>query len=208
MTKERDLWLRTTLFAGEGHWGEDTVTELVINCYQQDKKSTEPMAVGVSTWQRPPDTSFPARMKSAANYQVSRLARIEGRQHGYADMILLNQAGRIAEASASCVLMVRDGSVFTPPTYEGCLESITINIVESLCGTLGIPFSRRPIERTELLVADEIALAGTLMELGVVNNFAGRKMPTKMPVLDRIIDEYWACARAKRSHPSVKLTPV
>ena len=110
MTKERDLWLRTTLFAGEGHWGEDTVTELVINCYQQDKKSPEPMSVGVSTWQRPSDTSFPARMKSAANYQVGRIARIEGRQHGYADMILLNQAGRIAEASASCILMVRDAA--------------------------------------------------------------------------------------------------
>ncbi|HXY20403.1 MAG TPA: aminotransferase class IV [Gemmatimonadales bacterium] len=208
MTKERDLWLRPTLFAVEGHWGLDTVTDLVITCYNQDKKKPEPIEIGVSTWQRPLDTGLPTRVKSAANYQISRLARIEGRRQGCDDMILLNQWGRVAEATGSCVLMVRNGRVATPPPHEGCLESITVNIVEALCGTLGIPFERRPIDRTELMVADEVALAGTLMELGVVKRLDFRAMPAATPVLGRITDEYWACVRGQKRHPAVQLTPV
>jgi branched-chain amino acid aminotransferase len=208
MTKERDLWLRPTLFAIEGHWGLDTVTDLVITCYNQDKKQPEPIEIGVSTWQRPLDTGLPARVKSAANYQISRLARIEGRRQGFGDMILLNQWGRVAEATGSCVLMVREGRVATPPPHEGCLESITVNIIEALCGTLGIPFVRRPIDRTELMVADEVALAGTLMELGVVKRLDFRAMPAATPVLARITDEYWACVRGQRQHAAVQLTPV
>ena len=55
--------------------------------------------------------------------------------------------------------------VYTPPATEGALESITVNIVEALAKSLGIEFSRRPIDRTELLIADEIAICGTLAEV-------------------------------------------
>ena len=66
-------------------------------------------------------------------------------------MILLNQWGRVAEATGACVLMVRDGQVFTPPPSEGRLESITVQIVGEICRSLGIDFIERPIDRTETL---------------------------------------------------------
>lgn len=208
MDPKRDLWLRPTLFSIDGHWGEWTVADVVITCYLLDKKRPEPIEVGVSTWRRPADAAMPTRIKSAANYQAGRMARIEGRRQGFSDMILLNAWDRVAEATGSCVLVVRDGRVLTPPPYEGCLESITVDIIERLCGSLGIDFERRPIDRSELLVADEIALAGTLMELGVVKRFEFREMPERNPVVERISDEYWACVRAERSHPEVRLTSV
>ncbi len=205
---ETDLWLRPTLFAVEGHWGADTVTDLVITCYQQPKRRPEPIRVGISTWQRPLDNAYPARIKCAANYQVGRLARIEGRRQGFDDMVLLNSWGRVAEATGSCVILARDGRLVTPPPHEGCLESITVGIVEALCARLGIPFERRPVERSELLVADEVALAGTLMELGVVTQLDARAMPGETPLLDAVADLYWACMRAEASDPAVRLTPV
>jgi branched-chain amino acid aminotransferase len=208
VTNERDLWMRTTLLAVEGNWGEDTVSDLVITSYHQDKKRPEPIDVGVSTWHRSADTSLPARIKSAANYQLGRLARIEGRPRGYSDMILLNSASRVAEATGSCVLLVRDGRVSTPPHYEGCLESITVNIVEGICRTLAIPFERRPIERTELLVADELWLVGTLMELARVKSVDGYALPQAAPVLSRVADEFWLCVRGEREHPLIRLTPL
>ncbi len=208
LQKDRDLWLRPTLLAIEGHWGVDTVSDLAITCYQQEMKRPDPIDVGVSTWQRPIDSSLPARIKSAANYQIGRFARIDGRRQGFSDMLLLNAWGRVAEATGSCVLMVRDGRLSTPPAYEGCLESITVNIVESLCKALGIPFERRPMDRTELMTADEIALAGTLMEIGVVRRLEGRTMPPDTPILDRIRDEFWACVRGLRTNDAVSLTPV
>jgi branched-chain amino acid aminotransferase len=208
MVPERDLWLRPTIFAVEGHWGEQTKVDLVITCYHQDKKRPEPMDIGISTWQRPSDAALPARIKSAANYQIGRLARIEGRRQSYDDMVLLNAAGRVSEASASCVLMVRNGQVITPPATEGCLESITVSIVEALCQKLGVCFERRPIDRTELTVADEIFLAGTLMELARVRSLESRPLPTQTPIHDGISDEFWAAVRGERPHPAVTVTAV
>jgi branched-chain amino acid aminotransferase len=208
ITKERDLWLRPTVLPIEGHWGADTVTDLVVTCYQQEKKKPDSIRVGISTWQRPLDNALPARIKCAANYQAGRLARMEGRRHGFDDMILLNQWGRVAEATGSCVILARDGHLVSPPPHEGCLESITVNIVESLCRQLSIPFERRPVDRSELLIADEIALAGTLMELGVVRQLDGRAMPPGTPLLTAVGNLFWACARGESTHPSIRLTPI
>jgi branched-chain amino acid aminotransferase len=208
ISKDHDQWLRPTLFAVEGNWGVDTVTDLVITSYHQDKVKPGSVEIGFSTWQRALDTALPARIKSAANYQANRLARIEGRRQGFSDMVMLNQWGRVGEATGSCVLMYRDGRVATPPAYEGCLESITVNIVEALCRTLGIPFDRRPIDKTELMIADEICLAGTLMELGIVRRLESRAMPSASPVFDRVADEFWAILRGRKLHPAVKLTAV
>ena len=120
---------------------------------------------------------------------------------------MLNQQGRVAEATGSCLLMVREGSVVTPPASEGCLESITVNIIESLCESLGLPFERRPIDRTELRIADELALTGTLTEVAIVQRFEDREMPDAR-VLSRLRDEYFACARGLKANPLMSLTPV
>jgi branched-chain amino acid aminotransferase len=61
---------------------------------------------------------MPPRIKTGANYQVARLARIEGRSRGYEDMVVLNESGRVAESTGACVLVVRGGKVYTPPASE------------------------------------------------------------------------------------------
>jgi branched-chain amino acid aminotransferase len=80
-------------------------------------------------------------------------------------MVLLNQAGRVAEATGAALVMVRDGVVITPPATEGALESITLVIVFELAESLGLKTEKRPIDRTELHICDEIAIVGTLAEL-------------------------------------------
>src|SRR5262245_43869417 len=144
---ERDMWFRTSLYVIEGHWGEGTSADLIVTAYHTDKVVPQAIDIGVSTWRRSVDVALPARVKAGTNYQVARLARIEGRARGWDDMVLLNQEGRVAEATGACVLMVRDGVVYTPPATEGALESITLDVVESLAATLGIKFVRRPIDR-------------------------------------------------------------
>jgi branched-chain amino acid aminotransferase len=171
------MWLRTTLFVVEGHWGEGTRADLFITAYHTASSPPEPADIGVSTWQRAPDLALPCRIKTSTNYQVARLAKIEARGRGYSEMVLLNQHGRVAEALGTCILMVRDGCVVTPPPWEGALESITVDLVEQLCKSLCIGFVRRPIERSELAVADEIALAGTLAEVTRVQTLEGVPLP-------------------------------
>lgn len=201
--RDKDMWMRPTLYVVEGHWGEDTRAELVVTAFQESKRRPDPVDIGVSSWRRSTDAALPARIKTTANYQVARLARIEGRKNGFAEMVLLNQYDRVAEATGCCILMVRDGTVVTTPPSEGRLESITAKIVESLCESLGIPFEERPVDRTELLVADEVCLAGTLSELVRVNRVEDAHLPDETPVFDRIADRFWDAVRGTDPHPAV-----
>lgn len=205
---DRDMWARTTLFVTDGHWGENTVSDLVVTAYHQEKKPPQPIKIGVSTWRRSSDVALPARIKTSSNYQVSRLARIEGKPLGYEDMVLLNQSGRVAEATASCLLMVRGETIVTAPATEGALESITLDIVESLAQSLGIKFARRPIDRTELLIADEIGVCGTLHEVTLAHTIEGFALSEKSPILGAVQRRYLDAVRGIDPHPSVELTAL
>lgn len=208
LIREQDMWVRATLFVVEGHWGEGTVADLVLTAYHQPKRRPAPIDVGVSTWRRASDVVLPPRIKTSTNYQVARLARIEGRGRGYSDMVLLNQWDRVAEATGSCILLVRDGKVATPPPSEGVLESITVNIVESLAQSLAIPFTRRPIDRTELYVADALALAGTLAELAPIGSIDDHRLPEESPIVDALSDRFWDAVRGTEPHAAVERSIV
>lgn len=207
LVAERDLWFRPTLYVTEGHWGEGTRADLVVTAFTQQKNDPDPMRLGVSTWRRSPDVSLPTRVKCSANYVVARLARMEARRLGYDDAILLNQAGRVAEATGACVVIVGKGRVVTPPASEGCLDSITIDVVEGICHELGLPFERRPIERSELLAASECGLAGTISELTLVEEIDGFHYD-QSGLLSRIRQRYLEFARGECGLPGFELVPL
>jgi len=205
---DKDMWVRATLFAIEGHWGEGTVADLYLTAYHQSKEPPAPVSIGVSTWQRCSDITMSPRIKTGTNYQVARLARIEGRKRGFSEMVLLNQFGRVAEATGACLLVVRDGCVITSPTYEGRLESITLEIVRRICESLAIPYIERPIDRTELHIADEIRLVGTLAELTPVRQVDEYELPPTSPLTDMIAEVFWAAVRGTSPHPAIELTAI
>lgn len=202
---DRDMWVRATLYGTEGHWGVDTQSDLVLTAFHQPKAPPEPWPTGVSAWCRADDNALPARIKTSANYFVARMAKIEGRDRGYTEMILLNGAGRVAEFVGSCLVMARDGVLVTPPAWEGALESITVDIVEALARDMGIPFVRRPVERSELLVADEIAAVGTLVEVTPVLSVDGLPLPPPR-LLTALRDRYRDAVTGADPHPAVDLS--
>jgi branched-chain amino acid aminotransferase len=200
-----NMWVRATLYVTDGHWGEGTEADLVLTAYHTPPSPPVPADVAFSTWQRARDAALPCRIKTSTNYQVARLGKIEGRRIGCSEMILLNDRGRVAEALGSCVLMVRDGSVMTPPPWEGALESITVEIVAELCRSLGTPFERRPVERSELLVADEVGLAGTLSEITLIRSLDGVPA-SRSPVLEALQARYLAAVTGVEPHAAVDLS--
>jgi branched-chain amino acid aminotransferase len=205
---EKDLYVRATLFVIEGHWGANTVSDLVLTGYQQEKEPPHPITMGVSTWRRAPDVAMPARIKTGANYQVARLARMEGRSRGYEDMILLNEYGRVAESTVACVLLVRDGVICTPLASEGAMESITADVLAEIAAGLGIELVRRPIDRTELYVADELGLTGTLTEITLVPSLDDRPLPEETPILSLLLKRYRDAVTGVEPHAAVELAMV
>lgn len=122
--------------------------------------------VRVSSWRRISDASMPPRIKASGNYVNSRLALLDAWQDGYDDAIILNDRGTVAESAGSCLMMVRNGTIFTPPVTAGILESITrTTLMELFRETLGITVIQREIDRSELYYAEEIFLCGSGMEV-------------------------------------------
>jgi branched-chain amino acid aminotransferase len=104
------------------------------------------------------------------------------------------------------LLIVREGVVYTPPAIEGALESITVDIVEALAHSLGVKFVRRPIDRTELLVADEIATCGTLVEVTLVKSIEGLPLVKDVSILEALQKRYLQAVRGIDPHPFVELS--
>jgi branched-chain amino acid aminotransferase len=203
---ERDIWIRATLYMVEGHWGEDQRSDMIMTAFHMPKEAQRPIRTGVTSWRRASDLSAPARIKTSTNYQVARLAKIEGRSRGYSDMVLLNQHDRVAESVLSCLLMVRDGVIVTPPASEGALESITVDVIEALAKDAGVRFERRPIERSELYVADEIAFAGTITELTPVLSVDEYPCSGRTRILADLCERYRNAAMGVQPHPAMDLS--
>jgi len=136
------------------------------------------------------------------------LARIEGRSRGYEDMILLNEYGRVAESTVACVLLVRDGCVCTPLPSEGAMDSITADVLAEIAAGLGIELVRRPIDRTELYVADELGLTGTLTEITLVGSLDDRPLPEETPILSSLLKRYRDAVTGVEAHHAVELAMV
>ncbi|MFC1491460.1 branched-chain-amino-acid transaminase [Nitrospinota bacterium] len=122
--------------------------------------------LGVSSWRRISDDSIPPRVKAAANYQNSRFAGVDARVNGYDDAIILNQNGKVAEATGACILAIRTGELIAPPVTDSILESITRSCVLEMYekyieGTV----TERSLDRTELYVADEAIMCGSAEEV-------------------------------------------
>ncbi|WP_328998647.1 aminotransferase class IV [Kribbella sp. NBC_00709] len=207
LVPDKDLWFRPTMYVTHGHWGEATEADLVVTAFSQRKLDPDPMRLGVTSWRRASDLVLPTRVKSSANYVGARMARIEVRRLGYDDAIMLNDAGRVAEATGACVLIAQRGRIVTPPTSESCLDSITVDVLEEVAKDLGIPFDRRPIERTELLAADECGLAGTISELTLVAELDGVEYE-QAGLLAQLRQRYLELMRGDLALPNVDLVPL
>lgn len=207
LVRDRDLWFRTTLYVTEGHWGEGTVADLVVTAFTQQKHDPDPMRLGVSTWRRSGDVALPTRVKSSANYVVGRLARIEVRRLGYDDAVLLNEAGRVAEVTGACIVIADGGRIISPPTSEGCLDSITVAGLELVSRELGLVFERRPVERSELLTARECGVAGTISELALVESVDGFGFD-QSGLLAQVRRRYLQIMRGQTVLPGFDLVPL
>ncbi len=120
----------------------------------------------VSSYTRISDNVMPPRVKNIANYRNSNLAMAEAKIDGYDTALILNTIGKVAEGPGSCVVLVRDGILVTPSTTDSILESISrSSVVELARRELGMQVVERPVDRTELYIADEIFMVGTAAEV-------------------------------------------
>lgn len=128
------------------------------------EKISKGIEVIISQTRRTPANSLDPKIKTL-NYLNNIMAKLEANNAGVDEAILLNQAGRLAEATGENVFVVKNNCIFTPPPEEGALNGITRNLILELATKIGIETVVKPIELNQLMDADEIFLTGTGAEL-------------------------------------------
>lgn len=100
--------------------------------------------------------------------------------------------GKLSEAAASNVWVVKDGKVSGPPKDNLVLEGIRYAIIEELCQAEGIPFSLEEIDRSAVLSADELMISsatkGILPVIELDDHVVGAGKPG--PIFQRLLTRY------------------
>ncbi len=136
----------------------------------------------ISSWYRQEDRSLPLRGKISAAYITSSLAKTEAVESGFDEAILMNTQGKVSEASGMNIFIVRNGTLITPGFEQDILEGITRDSVLTIARDLGIPIVERPIDRSELLIAEEVFLCGTAAKIAPVQRIEGYKFSSDRPI--------------------------
>ncbi|WP_299744252.1 branched-chain amino acid transaminase [uncultured Rossellomorea sp.] len=173
-----DIAVRQTVFIdGFGSWMSKGPISMFIAPIAKSRSDIEKktgMKCCISSWERISDRNLSPKVKVGANYINSRMAQMEALENGYDSAILLNNQGKISEGPGSCLFIVRDGKLITPPVTASILESITRDtIIELAKNEMEIEVIEREIDRTELYICDEVFLCGSAMEIGAVSNVDG-----------------------------------
>ncbi|MDY6817565.1 MAG: branched-chain amino acid transaminase [Halobacteriales archaeon] len=122
--------------------------------------------VMVSSWRKHASSQIPTNAKTTGLYVNSLLAGEEARRNGYAEAIVLNKEGNVAEGPGENLFLVRDGEIYTPGLAEGILDGITRRTVITLARELGYTVhDEATISRGELNTADELFFCGTAAEV-------------------------------------------
>jgi len=168
------------------------------------------ISVMVSSWRRLEDNTIPARGKITGAYVNAALAKTEAHLNGLDDALLLCQDGRVSEGSAANLFIVRHGNLITPPVTDDILEGITRATLMGLAVEMGVPVEERPIDRTELYVADEAFLCGTAMEVTPIVSVEHRTISDGKPgpITSRLATRYEALARGREGVRPEWHTPV
>jgi branched-chain amino acid aminotransferase len=151
-----------------------------------DYLSPEGVTCRISSWYRQEDRSLPLRGKISGAYITSSLAKTEAVESGFDEAILMNSQGKVSEASGMNVFIVRNGKLITPGYEQDILEGITRDSILTIARGMGIDVVERPIDKTELLVADEVFLSGTAAKITPVRQIETYKLSSDRPITTRL----------------------
>lgn len=145
---------------------EVSIVALPFGRYVENEEGAH---VTFSSWRRVDDNMIPARGKISGAYVNSAFIKTDALRAGFDEALVLNADGHLSEGSAENFFMLRDGAVVTPPVTDNILEGITRRTVMTLIrDELGMDVVERPIDRTEVYLADEAFFCGTGVQIAAI----------------------------------------
>jgi branched-chain amino acid aminotransferase len=120
------------------------------------------------------------RVKSC-NYLNNIMAKIEARNGGCDEAIMLDSSGFVVECTGDNIFLVKEKVITTPPAYLGTLKGVTRDCIIEIAREKGYTVIEEPFTRYEVFTADECFLTGTAAEVIAVTEVDKRKIGSGKP---------------------------
>jgi branched-chain amino acid aminotransferase len=195
----RDSYIRLVVTRGVGDLGvnprrclKPTIIVITDTIALHKSESKEKGLTAMLSWvKRDPVDATTHEIKSL-NYLNSVLAKIEANINEVDEAICLDKNGFICEGVAENIFIVKNGSIYTPPSCSGALPGITAGAVMKLAEKLGYEIAEGNITPYELFNADEVFFTGTAAEIEFVREINKRQIGkgTIGPVTKRVMEEF------------------
>ncbi|MGO9422736.1 branched-chain amino acid aminotransferase [Roseiarcus sp.] len=153
--------------------------------------------IDMADYRRPDPTTAPALAEASGLYMICTLSRHRAERRGFADALMLDWQGRVAECTAANVFLVKDGALHTP-IADCFLAGITRATVIDLARGLGVPVFERRIMPAELTDFSECFLTGTAAEVTPVSGIASIAYKPGA-ITAALIDAYAEAVRPRRA---------
>ena len=139
--------------------------------------------------------------KAACLYPNNARMLAEARAKGYANALVTDAIGNVAETASANVFMVRDGEILTP-IANGCfLSGITRGRHITNLAADGIHVNETVLTYEDFRTADEVFMSGNLMKVTPVTEFDGTHYQIG-PVTRRLREMYWDWAHSAAAKDS------
>ncbi|MHB2167078.1 branched-chain amino acid aminotransferase [Alsobacter sp. R-9] len=125
----------------------------------------------LAEYRRPDPMTAPSAAKAAGLYMIATLSKHRAEKRGFADALMLDWQGRVAECTGANVFFTRDGVIHTP-IADCFLDGITRRTTIDLAKRRGIEVVERRILPDELPSFNECFITGTAAEVTPVSQIA------------------------------------
>jgi branched-chain amino acid aminotransferase len=143
----------------------------------------------LAAYRRPDPMTAPSKAKAAGLYMICTISKHAAEAKGFADAMMLDYRGRVAEATGANVFFVKDGVIHTPDP-DCFLNGITRQTVIELAKRRGIEVIERAIMPEELSDFSECFLTGSAAEVTPVSEIGGKWTFTPGTISETLMNDY------------------
>lgn len=149
----------------------------------------------IAKWRRPAPDTAPCDSKAAGLYMICTLAKHAAERAGYADALMFDYRGQVAEATGANIFFVKEGVLHTP-TPDCFLDGITRRSAMDLAKKRGIKIIERAIMPDELEGFEQCFITGTAAEVTPVGEIGPYRFEVGS-ITRTLMDDFTALVRQK-----------
>jgi len=155
------------------------------------------LKLAFAKYRRPDPATAPVHSKAAGLYMICTIEKHRAEREGYADAVMLDWRGQIAECTGANIFFVKDGVIYTP-TPDCFLDGITRRTVIGLAKQRGYQVVEKAIMPEELAGFTECFITGTAAEVMPVGSIGEYNFQVG-DIARNLMDDYAALVRPAKA---------